>query len=64
MAIDGRTTFSADERYLLVSVINGNGTLVHASERYALKKGMHFILPVGMGVFELVGNAEFIVSHT
>ncbi|MEH7493641.1 mannose-6-phosphate isomerase, class I [Neobacillus niacini] len=63
-AISGKATFSADEHYLLVSVINGYGTLVHVGERYSLKKGMHFILPVGIGEFELDGNAEFIVSHT
>ncbi|MFB3163801.1 mannose-6-phosphate isomerase, class I [Neobacillus sp. 179-J 1A1 HS] len=63
-SIDGKATFSTDDRYLLVSIINGNGTLVHSGKRYSLKKGMHFILPVGTGKFELVGNAEFIVSHT
>jgi mannose-6-phosphate isomerase len=63
-AVDGKATFSSDDRYLLVSVIKGDGALVHAGERYSLKKGMHFILPVGFGEFELDGNAEFIVSHT
>jgi mannose-6-phosphate isomerase len=62
-SIDGNATFSTDERYLLVSVIDGVGTLVHACDRYLLKKGTHFILPVGTGEFELDGNAEFIVSH-
>ncbi|MFS0774867.1 mannose-6-phosphate isomerase, class I [Neobacillus sp. 3P2-tot-E-2] len=63
-SIDGKATFSTDDRYLLVSVIDGDGTLVHAGERYPLKKGTHFILPVGAGEFELDGTAEFIVSHT
>ena len=63
-AVNGKATFSSDDRYLLVSVINGDGALVHAGERYPLKKGTHFILPVGLGEFELDGNAEFIVSHT
>ncbi|WP_412991178.1 mannose-6-phosphate isomerase, class I [Neobacillus sp. 3P2-tot-E-2] len=62
--INGKATFSSGNRYLLVSVINGDGTLIHAGERYSLKKGTHFILPVGTGEFELVGNVEFIVSHT
>jgi mannose-6-phosphate isomerase len=63
-AVDGKAAFSSDEHYLLVSVIKGDGTLLHAGERYPLKKGMHFILPVGFGAFELDGNVEFIVSHT
>ncbi|WP_420489530.1 mannose-6-phosphate isomerase, class I [Neobacillus niacini] len=61
--INGKATFSSADRYLLVSVILGDGALVHAGERYPLKKGTHFILPVGTGEFELEGNAEFIVSH-
>jgi mannose-6-phosphate isomerase len=62
--VAGKSSFSADVHYLLVSVINGDGALLHAGETYPLKKGTHFILPVGFGEFELEGNAEFIVSHT
>ncbi|MEH7277144.1 mannose-6-phosphate isomerase, class I, partial [Neobacillus vireti] len=62
--IHGKATFSADQHYLLVSVVNGEGSLIHRGEHYPLKKGTHFILPVGFGEFELEANAEFIVSHT
>jgi mannose-6-phosphate isomerase len=62
--VHGKATFSEDQHYLLVSVVDGDGTLIHAGERYPLKKGSHFILPVGFGEFELDGNAELIVSHT
>jgi mannose-6-phosphate isomerase len=62
--IEGKATFSTDDRYLLVSVIDGDGTLIHAGEHYPLKKGTHFILPIGFGEFELDGNVELIVSHT
>jgi mannose-6-phosphate isomerase len=62
--IQGKATFSEDNRYLLVSVINGEGALLHVGEPYSLKKGMHFILPAGFGSFELDGNIECIVSHT
>lgn len=62
--VAGKATFSADGHYLLASVINGDGALLHAGETYPLKKGTHFILPVGFGEFELEGNAELIVSHT
>ncbi len=62
--IHGKTSFSQGRHYLLVSVVDGEGTLIHAGERYPLKKGTHFILPVGFGEFELDGNVELIVSHT
>jgi mannose-6-phosphate isomerase len=62
--VHGKATFSEDQHYLLVSVVDGDGTLIHAGERYPLKKGSHFILPVGFGEFELDGNAKLIVSHT
>ncbi|WP_420489113.1 mannose-6-phosphate isomerase, class I [Neobacillus vireti] len=62
--VNGKATFTADNRYLLVSVIKGDGALVHAGERYPLKKGSHFILPVGTSEFQLDGDVEFIVSHT
>jgi len=62
--VEGKASFAADGQYLLVSVINGEGALLHEGESYQLKKGTHFILPVGFGEFELEGNAEFIVSHT
>lgn len=62
--VQGKAVFSSADHYLLVSVVTGDGALVHEGERYPLKKGTHFILPVGFGEFELEGNAEFIVSHT
>jgi len=61
--VQGKTTFSFDDRYLLVSVINGEGKLVHNGQPYNLKKGSHLIIPVGFGEFELDGNCELIVSH-
>ncbi len=62
--VNGKATFTFNERYLLVSVIKCEGALLHAGEHYLLKKGMHFILPVGFGEFGLEGNAELIVSYT
>jgi mannose-6-phosphate isomerase len=62
--VNGQAILSTEQHYLLVSVVDGDGTLIHAGERYSLKKGSHFILPVGFGEFELDGNAQFIVSHT
>ncbi|MBI0577467.1 mannose-6-phosphate isomerase, class I [Neobacillus cucumis] len=62
--VNGRSNFSFNEKYLLLSVINGEGVLVHQGEYYPLKKGTHLIIPVGFGEFELDGNCQLIVSHT
>jgi mannose-6-phosphate isomerase len=59
----GRAAFSSKDQYLLLSVIKGEGALIHNEERYEMKKGTHLILPVGFGEFELVGECEIIVSH-
>lgn len=61
--VKGKATFEMNDKYLLMSVINGEGSLVYQQEKYSLKKGAHFILPVGFGAFELEGNLQLIVSH-
>ncbi|EKN64150.1 mannose-6-phosphate isomerase [Neobacillus bataviensis LMG 21833] len=62
--LHGKASFPAHEKYLLLSVIKGDGALLHDGERYELKKGTHLIIPVGFGEFELDGECELIVSHT
>jgi mannose-6-phosphate isomerase len=62
--INGQTSFSFADKYLLLSVIEGGGTLLHNGEKYDLEKGTHIILPVGFGKFEIDGECELIVSHT
>ncbi|PLS03335.1 mannose-6-phosphate isomerase, class I [Neobacillus cucumis] len=62
--VAGKSSFSFNDQYLLFSVIHGEGSLIHNGRRYDLKKGSHFILPVGFGEFEVDGNCEMIVSHT
>jgi mannose-6-phosphate isomerase len=62
--IHGKSTFSFDDRYLLLSVIKGTGNFVSAGKKYRLEKGMHFIIPVGLGEFVIDGDCELIVSHT
>ncbi|MGM9985940.1 MAG: mannose-6-phosphate isomerase, class I [Bacillaceae bacterium] len=61
--ITGRASFEEKEKYLLCSVIDGEGTLTHDGQEYVLAKGMHFILPVQFGKFEINGLVELIVSH-
>ncbi len=62
--VRGKSSFSFHDQYLLLSVIKGEGTLVHDGEQYPLNKGTHFIVPVGLGEFEIYGTCELIVSHT
>jgi mannose-6-phosphate isomerase len=59
----GKSTFETDNHYLLLSVIKGEGSLVHQEETYQLNKGTHVIIPVGFGEFELNGDCQLIVSH-
>ncbi|ULT56686.1 mannose-6-phosphate isomerase, class I [Neobacillus drentensis] len=61
--VGGKSSFSYNDQYLLFSVIKGEGTLSHHDKQYELRKGTHFILPVGFGEFEVDGNCEMIVSH-
>jgi mannose-6-phosphate isomerase len=61
--VSGKTTLEFNGQYLLVSVINGDGELVHNGEHYSLRKGTHFILPAGFGRFVVDGTCELIVSH-
>ncbi|MDP4083198.1 MAG: mannose-6-phosphate isomerase, class I [Bacillota bacterium] len=61
--VKGKTCFAFDNQYLLLSVIEGEGSLINKEEKYPLTKGTHFILPVGFGEFELDGNLQMIVSH-
>lgn len=62
--VGGKSSFSFNDQYLLFSVINGEGILSHNGIDYRLKKGTHFVIPVGFGEFEVDGNCEMIVSHT
>lgn len=62
--VHGKSVFPYNEHYLLLSVIKGEGDLIHHGASYQLKKGTHFILPVGFGEFAVNGDCELIVSHT
>lgn len=62
--IQGKSIFSWNDKYLLLSVIKGEGTLVQNEIPYSLKKGMHLIIPAGFGEFAIDGDCELIVSHT
>jgi mannose-6-phosphate isomerase len=61
--VKGNASFSFHNQFLLLSVIKGEGELVYNGEYYPLKKGTHFIVPIGLDEFELQGDCELIVSH-
>ncbi|WLR46625.1 mannose-6-phosphate isomerase, class I [Halobacillus litoralis] len=51
------------DQYLLVSIIEGEGSIVYNDHCYAIQKGTHFLLPAGLGEYQLIGNLDAIVSH-
>ncbi|MFC3884694.1 mannose-6-phosphate isomerase, class I [Bacillus songklensis] len=61
--VEGTSTFSMDRPFMLCSVINGGGALVHDGEEYDLEKGTHFLLPANIDEFTINGKCELIVSH-
>lgn len=61
--VSGEATFSYNDKYLLVSVLNGNGKLENNDDCYELNKGDHFIIPVGFEGFKIVGDCELMISH-
>lgn len=49
--------------YTLLSVIDGQGTLITNQKSYPLKKGDHLIMPAGIKNWELNGNLQIIASE-
>ncbi|WP_411469799.1 mannose-6-phosphate isomerase, class I [Bacillus thuringiensis] len=56
-------SFQQNQPFQLASVIEGKATLRTVSGEFSIKKGDHFILPVGIESFVLKGNVTLIVSH-
>ncbi|MGN1387147.1 MAG: mannose-6-phosphate isomerase, class I [Bacillus sp. (in: firmicutes)] len=61
--VKGKASFEQEYPFLLCSVIEGDGVLVHKDKEYSLEKGSHFLLPNQFGQFVLDGEMELIVSH-
>lgn len=61
--VDGTAKFEQNQPFMLLSVLEGEAVLSIGEETYPVKKGDHFILPAGIGNFELEGKAMLIVSH-
>lgn len=62
--IQGRVSFRRSAPYLLVSVIDGLGSIQVNQTRHRLEKGQHFIIPHTIGEWTIEGDLEMIVSHT
>ncbi|WP_338447714.1 mannose-6-phosphate isomerase, class I [Niallia oryzisoli] len=61
--IFSRLEMIQDCHFMLMSVIDGNGTLCIQNVKYPIQKGQHFILPNGTGNFVIEGAVQLIVSH-
>jgi len=61
--VSADTEYAISADFLQVDVIEGQGSIVVAGEEYELTKGVHFILPNGVGKIKLGGDMELIVSH-
>ncbi|URM31165.1 mannose-6-phosphate isomerase, class I [Cytobacillus firmus] len=62
--IQENTAMKKEVPFLLISIINGNGSLIVNKNRYHLKKGDHLILPAPITMYSLEGEFEAIVSYS
>jgi len=61
--VSGAAQLPASGKYRLFSIIDGSGSLHASGERFELRKGDHFILPVGFGPYVLEGRLQLIVAN-
>ncbi len=61
--IHSQTSFQRFAPYLLVSVLDGQGTIAVDGQTYPIQKGSHFILTSDIENWQLDGELELIVSH-
>lgn len=61
--VHSRLELVQDQHFMIVSVLEGEGTLEVNRHVYPIDKGQHFILPYRIENFVLNGNMSLIVSH-
>ncbi|WP_438495393.1 mannose-6-phosphate isomerase, class I [Paenibacillus sp. IHBB 3054] len=61
--VSGKTQLLTNEKYMLVSVIEGKGYLHIQDSEHTLNKGDHLILPALFGPYELDGELLLIISR-
>ncbi|WP_290032790.1 mannose-6-phosphate isomerase, class I [Ligilactobacillus cholophilus] len=59
----GSGVFKQQAPYMLVSVLDGSGSIKIADQEYLIKKGMHFILPFSVKSWKIQGNLQIIASE-
>lgn len=60
--VTGPTQFKGPAKYLIFSIISGNGHISVGEELYPIAKGDHFILPHGIENYQMHGQLTCIVS--
>ncbi|MNW36986.1 mannose-6-phosphate isomerase, type 1 [Fontibacillus panacisegetis] len=61
--ISSLTHFQEQPKYIICSVLDGQGQLTLEDITYPLSKGDHFILPANFGPYQMDGQLELIISH-
>jgi mannose-6-phosphate isomerase len=61
--IEGQAIIPMERDFLIMSVIDGTGSLKTDGETYQLNKGNHFIVPHGSADLHFTGNMRIIVSY-
>ena len=61
--LNGESTIEQNKKFMIISVLDGEGTLFTDKDSYNFSKGDHFILPTDFGKAQLNGKAKMIVSH-
>jgi mannose-6-phosphate isomerase len=63
VALNGELTQTQNQPFLLVSILDGEGSLTTDGQTFFFKKGDHFLLPATLGDYDVEGNCKAIVSH-
>jgi len=61
--LDGKVEQKRIEDFLQLSVIDGSAKISVNGKTFSIQKGANFILPSSIEKYELLGKAEFVVSH-
>ncbi|PYZ95837.1 mannose-6-phosphate isomerase, class I [Alteribacter lacisalsi] len=61
--LNGHTS-RINDHYLLMSVIEGEGTITEDGETRTIRKGVHFIIPATVRSYELNGSLTLMASQT
>lgn len=63
LKVDESAYLDAAHTFRIVSVIAGEGKVIHNEKQYDIRKGDHFIIPADSGTYQWSGQLEMIISH-